>query len=107
MLWQELLKREAEDKGQAQVAKELGVNKSTISLVLSGKYPAGTEKIEERVMNIYGNNGQVSCPGRGNEEISPSACAETRKRAKDIGLNAGNLRSLKLYKTCLKCAVRI
>ena len=103
-MWVEMLKQEVAAKGLKQVGKELGVSKSTVSLVCQGKYPAATEKIQERVAAIYGNNGKVTCPVLG--VISPNRCAEIRERAKRIGGMAGNPETLRLYKTCVKCGVR-
>lgn len=103
-MWIEILKREVEVKGLNCVAHELGVSKSTVSLVCNGKYPGGTDKVEKRIAKIYGNNGMVDCPVL--ETISPAKCADAWKKAKLIGMKASNPETLRLYKTCLNCAVR-
>lgn len=103
-MWIEILKRQVEARGLKCVAAELGVSKSTVSLVCNGKYPGGTARIEERIMKIFGTKGHVACPIQG--EISPARCAETRRRAQAIGMKASNPETLRLYKTCLGCSVR-
>ena len=103
-MWIDLLKNEVAAKGLKQVAKELGVSKSTVSLVTQGKYRANTMKVQERIAAIYGNNGNVNCPVL--ETISPNRCAETWEKAKRIGSMVSNPDTLRLYKTCVKCAIR-
>lgn len=103
-MWIKVLRREVSAKGPKQVAKELGVSRSTVDLVCQGKYQASTKRIEERVCAIYGHNGGVSCPILG--EITPNTCAEKWSLAKKIGMKAGNPETLRLYKSCMKCAVR-
>ena len=103
-MWIEILKKEVETRGLNQVSHELGLSKSTVSLVCSGKYPGGTGKVEERISKVYGNNGQINCPVLG--VISPSKCAEIWHRAKRIGMKAGNPETLKLHSSCRMCTVR-
>jgi hypothetical protein len=71
--------------------------------VLSGKYPASTDKIEHRVIAIYGHAGNVCCQVLG--EISPARCADNWERAKVIKL-AGNPATIRLYMACRKCSLR-
>ncbi|MFC1524709.1 helix-turn-helix domain-containing protein [Thermodesulfobacteriota bacterium] len=103
--WMQILAQQIEEKSPAQVARELGVSPATISLVCSGKYGASTDKIEARVVKIYGiETGGVLCSILG--DIPPEDCVNHWEKAKAIGLRAGNPATLKLYKTCVKCAVR-
>ena len=102
--WLEILRRQADIKGRAMVARELGISASTISLVLSDKYPATTDAIEARVMAIYGHNGIVACPAMGN--ISPDLCIDLWEKAQKIGVKCGNPATIRLYKCCLKCELR-
>jgi hypothetical protein len=103
-VWIKILRKEVEAKGPKQVAKELGISRSTVDLVCQGRYPADTGRIELRIAAIYGRDGEVLCPVLGN--ISPNRCADTWQRAKKIGVFAGNPETLKLYKNCLKCEIR-
>ncbi len=103
-MWIEILKKEVAARGPKQVAREMGVSRTTVDLVCHGKYPGSTARIEERIRLIFGTNGKVQCPVL--EEISPARCAETWHKAKAIGMKAGNPETLRLYKTCLKCTVR-
>ena len=103
-MWLDILRREVEARGPKQVAKELGVSRPTVDMVCQGKYKASTKKIEERVKKIYGNNGGILCPILG--PITPNVCSEKWNLAKSIGMRAGNPETLKLYKQCMRCAVR-
>lgn len=103
-MWLEILKKEVAAKSPKQVAKELGISRSTVDMVCQGKYKASTAKVEERVKLIYGNNGSIDCPVLGS--ITPNTCAEKWKLAKKIGMRAGNPETLRLYKQCIRCAVR-
>lgn len=103
-IWLEILRRQVSARGASMVAREMGVSATTISLVLSGKYGASTDKIERRSMRIYGNGDGITCPVLG--RITPLRCVETWERAGKIGSLAGNPRTIVLYKTCLKCDLR-
>ncbi len=79
-MWLDLLKQAVDAPGasQASVAKALGYASSTVvSLALSGKYPAKTDKIEARVLAVFG---RVQCPHLG-EELSGAQCIEYHTRA--------------------------
>jgi hypothetical protein len=103
--WMKILKQQVDAKSPATVAREVGISAASLSLVLAGKYPAKTDNIERKVMAVYGSaSGQVACPALG--EIEPATCALNFERAKKIGVRCGNPATLKLYKTCIKCAVR-
>lgn len=104
-MWIEILRREVDSKGPRQVAKELGVSRATVDLVCQGKYGASTAKIQEKVKNIYGHQGGVLCPVLG--LITPNLCAEKWHLAKKIGMRAGNPDTLRLYKKCMTCQVRV
>lgn len=57
MDWLELLRRMCAERGsQAKVAEELGLSKTTVSLVLAGKYPARSEAIGAAVLEVYGQS---------------------------------------------------
>ncbi len=78
-MWLALLKKAVEAPGASQgsVGKALGLRGSTISLVLSGKYPAKTDKVAARVLAVFGH---VQCPHLG-EELTGAKCIEFHSRA--------------------------
>lgn len=102
--WIEILRQRAELVGRAEVARELGVSAATISLLLSGKYPASTEQMEARVMKMYGRGGKIVCPVLG--EIEPGKCAELWNKAHKLGVKGSNASMIKQRKACLKCDLR-
>ncbi len=105
-MWLEILRKEVEAKGPKQVAKELGVSRSTVDLVCQGKYPASTAAVEDRVRRIYGENGLIRCPAADGDLISADLCADRWNKAKRIGMRASNPETLRLYKSCLSCSIR-
>lgn len=58
-MWRDLLTEAVKNTSRQAVADDLQVSRTTISLVMADKYPAKTDKIEERVLSIYG---RVQCP---------------------------------------------
>lgn len=105
MNWRTILEqRVAQAEHAAEVARELGIAPSTLSLVLADKYPASTASIERKVLKIYGRDGLVQCPQLG--PIEPGRCATNFQRAKTIGTRAGNPRTIRLFKACLRCDLR-
>lgn len=99
----EILLREINKKGIEKVAYELGVSRSTVYLVVNGKYKGSTKNIEEKVKKIYGNE-QIKCPILG--EILPSKCAELYNLAQQVGKYVSNPEKLRLYRECVKCKIR-
>jgi hypothetical protein len=102
--WIEVLKREVKAKGPKIVAQELGLNRTTIDLIVQQKYQASTDKVLERVKKVYGHDGNVLCPVL--DIITPLRCADLWNKAKKIGMKASNPETLRLYKYCLTCSVR-
>jgi hypothetical protein len=101
--WLELLRAQVDDKGSAQVARELSISPTAISLVLHGRYGASTERIASRVTAIYGDPEGVPCPVLG--YITPARCAAHHERAQTIRV-AGNPRTIRLHATCRRCPLR-
>lgn len=58
--WLSILRSAVEAKGRAQVCKDIGYRKTTLSLILNEKYPANTEKVRDRVVAKYGT-GERDC----------------------------------------------
>jgi len=99
----EILQKQIKEKGLEQVAKELGISKTTVYLVLQGKYKGSVKNIEEKVKKIYGSNG-IQCPVLG--EISPAQCAEIYRQAEFVGKYVSNPEKLILYRECRRCKIR-
>jgi hypothetical protein len=58
-MWRRLLEQAVEISNQTEVARELGLSKTTISLILSGKYRSSTEQVAQKVLARYA---KVGCP---------------------------------------------
>jgi hypothetical protein len=101
--WLNILKKHVDQKGSQVVIRELDISATTLSLVLRGKYQASTDRIEQRVMAIYGTDGTVKCPFLG--QIEPSRCIDNYQRAQTIR-TAGNPATIRLYMACRKCNFR-
>ena len=52
--WVKLLKEEAERTSIAACARKIGYSRPAVSLALKGRYPAGTARLERRVMRVLG-----------------------------------------------------
>jgi hypothetical protein len=100
--WLGILRARVEASNQAEVAKTLGISRTAICLVLAEKYQASTDRIEAKVLAIYGAP-KIACPVLG--EIEAGNCSGNRERAKAIGLRTGNPQTARLFKTCLNCPV--
>lgn len=76
--WLDVLRVEAQKPGRtkADIAKELGVSRTAISLLCAGKYSARMDKVQAKiagpVMALYAR--RVWCPFL-RKAISPEACA--------------------------------
>lgn len=97
-MWLEHLKKAVESSSKAQVALELGVSRTTISLVMNGKYPASTDKIESLVMDLYS---RVDCPHLG-ESIAITQC----KRHSSENPPTSSPRAMRLWRACQSCPLK-
>ena len=60
--WNELLSAAIAAHGQAEVARRLNLDDSTISLASRGKYPASTDNIEAKVLEVFGGEQTPEIP---------------------------------------------
>ena len=74
--WLARLRAECARKNIKDVAMRLGYARTTISLVLGGRYPGQTDRIERQVIRILG--GGVRCPHL-KHVIEADACQRTRR----------------------------
>ena len=72
-----LLKSAVAGSSVTAVARRLGVARSSLSLVINGKYPGGTGRMEQRIMEILGQ----PCPVYGGAR-GPEASATRRAAPK-------------------------
>lgn len=74
MNWLTLLAEEVMRTGsKAKAAKRIGISRSAVSLALSGRYPARTDRIEAKVLEALA--GRVTCPHDGTD-IPRRACTQ-------------------------------
>lgn len=96
MSWRDLLEAAIADKGQATVARELDYSSTTLSLVRRGKYPGATDRIEARVLALYG---VVTCPFLG----TPIP-AERCRRISQSPVPTSSPKALQHWSACRSCA---
>ncbi|KIO49622.1 LacI family transcriptional regulator [Nitrosospira sp. NpAV] len=94
-MWMSLLASAVAASNKAKVAEDLGVSRTAISLVVSGKYPASTDKIAARVIETYG---RVICPHLG-EEITLAEC----KQYHTGQVPTSSPRAMKHWRACQTC----
>ena len=98
MIWMDLLRSRVEQTSQANVARELSVSDTTISLVLSDKYPAKTDKIATKVIAKYA---VIACPFL-EREISGAECRDYHTR--EVPTSSGF--AMRHWRTCQECPNR-
>lgn len=94
-MWLDLLKQAEDAANITQVAARLKVSRTTISLVLAGKYPANTDRIAARVLDVYG---RVDCPFLGSE-IVQAECRAQRSSA----VPTSSPRAMQFWRVCQGC----
>lgn len=96
-MWLTLLRQAEKATNITQVAARLKVSRTTISLVLAGKYPANTDRIAARVMDVYG---RISCPFLGSE-IVQAECRTQRSSA----VPTSSPRAMQHWRACQSCEI--
>lgn len=94
-MWLTLLEQAVDASNITQVAIKLDVSRTTISLVLAGKYPAKTDKIAIRVLDIYG---RIACPFLG-VDIVQAECRIHRSSA----VPTSSPRAMQHWRACQSC----
>lgn len=90
-----LLKSAVDASSKAKVAEALDISRTAVSLVISGKYPASTDKIAARVIETYG---RVICPHRG-DEMTLAEC----KTYHTGQVPTSSPRAMKHWRACQTC----
>ena len=99
--WVEVLAQEADATSQNKVAKRIGRTGGLVSQVISNKYGAGLERVEEIVRGVL-MAGTVDCPGEG-EPITTDICQSWRKKARRHAGN--NPQRVMMFHACRRCPV--
>lgn len=94
--WKALLAAAVEKTSITQVAAKLDVSRTTISLVMGGKYPARTDRIAAKVLDIYA---RLICPHTG-IDISHAECRATATGATPTS----SPQAMRQWRACQGCA---
>lgn len=82
--------------GIKKVAEQLGVSRSTISLILSGQYIASSDHVAKKVLQVLS---RVQCPHL-QTDITHSQCRENSSREAPTT----SPRQMKFWRACQTCA---
>ncbi len=96
--WMTLLAEAAKKTSMTTVALQIGVSRTAISLVLSGKYPSSTENIAAKVIDAFG---KVGCPYL-QTNIRQSECRDYNSSA----IPTSSPRALRHWRACQACPER-
>lgn len=97
--WLAALRQLARETSIAAAGRRIGMARASVSLVLAGKYPAQTDKVEATVRATL--IGQVTCPAMG-EPIAIDRCREISSRP----FSAASGRAARQYNICQSCPHR-
>lgn len=75
--WIAILRAEVATSNATQVATAIGYSRTAVSLVLSGKYQGGTDKIADAVLSTFAN--RILCPHL-QADITPVECRDFQSR---------------------------
>lgn len=93
--WLTILKQAVEKSTITAVADKLDVSRTSISLVLAGKYPAKTDKIAAKVLDMYA---RITCPHTG-VEISHAECRTLSTSA----VPTSSPQAMRHWRACQSC----
>lgn len=96
MTWQQILDDAVAGSSVTAVAARLGVSRSSVSLLLSGKYPGNTERMAARIIETYGQLKQ--CPLYG--KVNDAFCAERQAAP----MPTSSPWALRRWRECRNCA---
>lgn len=94
--WIDLLRAQVAAASLAAVADRVGLSRTTVSLVLAGKYPASTDNIAGKVRDAFAAR---HCPHL-NAALAGDACQRFRDRA----MPRSSARDLRHWRTCQTCS---
>lgn len=93
--WMDLLRAAIEKSTMTIVAEQLGVSRTAISLVVNGKYPSSTNRIEAKVLEVFG---KVECPYL-QTHIRQSECRDYSASS----IPTSSPRALRHWRACQAC----
>lgn len=96
--WISILEKAVDRTSPREVAEKLGYSRTTLSLVLNGKYQGKTDKVAIRVIEVFG---KVECPFE-QRVITPADC-KTHALAKAPTHNPAKMEH---WRACLRCPMR-
>lgn len=94
LAWMTLLREQVEARNITAVAADLGVSRTAVSLVLSGKYPGKTDRMAARILDVFS---RVHCPYSGGL-VSPVECAQ-----RSGAMPTGSPGALRWWRMCQEC----
>lgn len=97
--WLAQLRAAAAASTIAAAARRIGMARASVSLVLTGTYPAGLDRVEARVRAKLMD--QVRCPAFG-EDIPLAKCHAQAAKP----FSAASSRAARLYRGCQSCPHR-
>lgn len=96
--WLELIRTEAERTSKAAVAIRLDYSRTTISLVLAGKYPGRLDKLEMKAIKVLEPPVIVACPHLG-QDIPIEQCKQYSLRK----VPTHNPQKMTHWRACQEC----
>lgn len=93
--WVELLRAQVAAASLSAVADRIGLSRTTVSLVLAGKYPAKTDLVARKVLDTFAAR---HCPPL-NTAITGDAC----QRYRDRPMPRSSARDLRHWRACQTC----
>lgn len=94
--WLTILAQAVKSSSRQAVADKLDVSRTAISLVLSGKYPAKTDKIAAKVLDMFA---RLTCPHTG-AEITHAECRALSTSA----VPTSSPQAMRHWRACQSCA---
>jgi len=95
MTWLDLLRTEVQSTTMTKAAERLGISRTAVSLCLSGKYGAKTDKVAAKVLDVLG---AMECPALA-ETITPLECEAYRTRSAPLN----NPMAMRHWRACQHC----
>lgn len=96
--WLSILRTRVAASSNQAVADELSVSRTTISLVLADKYPARTDKIAAKVMDMYA---RITCPHTA-AEITHAVCRTTST----ANTPTSSPQAMRQWRACQSCPLK-